>query len=59
VNAWELDADGIYRRREPRPGEESFDIHAWLLNRYRLPADWALAGARTRGPQQVPLPAPA
>ena len=42
TNAWELGHDGTYRRIEPPPGEARFDVHAWLMNRYRLPADWAL-----------------
>jgi len=58
TNAWELGQDGSYRRIEPQPGETRFDIHAWLMNRYRLPADWALTSAIVRGPQQVPLPSP-
>jgi polyphosphate kinase len=57
VNAWELGADGRYTRIEPAPGEPPFDVHAWLMTRYRLPANWALAGIRSRGPQQTPLPA--
>jgi polyphosphate kinase len=57
VNAWELTADGLYRRIEPASNEAPFDVHAWLMNRYRLPSDWAIAGAWSRGPQQVPLPA--
>jgi polyphosphate kinase len=56
VGAWELGSDRVYRRIEPRAGEEPFDVQAWLLNRYRLPADWALSGAWLRGPQQAPLP---
>ncbi len=56
VNAWELAADGRYTRIEPAAGEAPFDVHAWLMNRYRVPADWALAGIRGRGPQQTPLP---
>jgi polyphosphate kinase len=56
VNAWELNADGIYIRREPRPGDPPFDVHAWLMKRYRLPADWAILGIRGRVPQQAPLP---
>ncbi|HLL50874.1 MAG TPA: hypothetical protein VK356_09420, partial [Thermomicrobiales bacterium] len=56
VNAWELGSDGTYRRVEPLPGEEPFDVHAWLTNRYKLPTDWMLAGARSLGPRQVPLP---
>lgn len=58
VNAWELSADGRYTRIEPAAGELPFDVHAWLMNRYRMPADWALAGIRGRGPQQTPLPVP-
>jgi len=57
VNAWELDADGSYTRREPRSGEPHFDVHAWLMKRYRLPADWAMLGIRGRVPQQAPLSA--
>jgi polyphosphate kinase len=58
TNAWELGQDGAYRRIEPPPGETRFDVHAWLMNRYRLPADWALTSALARGPLQVPLPSP-
>ncbi len=57
TNAWELESDGTYRRIEPAPGETPFDVHSWLINRYKLPADWALAGVRNSGPRQVPLPA--
>ncbi len=56
VNAWELAEDGRYRRIEPDPGEEPFDVHEWLMERYRLPADWAWSGVRSRAPQQAPLP---
>jgi polyphosphate kinase len=56
VGAWELNADGEYRRIEPQPGEEPFDIQEWLMNRYRLPADWTMTGMRLRGLQQAPLP---
>jgi polyphosphate kinase len=57
TNAWELESDGTYRRLEPAPGESPFDVHSWLIGRYRLSADWGPAGARISGPQQVPLPA--
>jgi polyphosphate kinase len=57
VNAWELGSDGTYRRVEPALGETPFDVHAWLMNRYKVPSDWMVSGARTRGPHQVPLPA--
>src|SRR5215208_4289506 len=56
TNAWELEADGTYRRIEPDPGENPFDVHSWLINRYKLPSDWGFAGTRISGPQQVPLP---
>jgi polyphosphate kinase len=56
VGAWELNADGGYRRIEPAPGEEPFDVQEWLMNRYRLPPDWTMAGLRLRGLQQAPLP---
>jgi polyphosphate kinase len=56
VGAWELNADGGYRRIEPSPGEEPFDVQEWLMNRYRLPADWTMTGMRLRGLQQAPLP---
>jgi polyphosphate kinase len=59
VNAWELHADGTYQRIEPAPGEDAFDVQAWLMNRYRLPADWLVSSTRAAGPQQVPLPATA
>ena len=32
------------RRIEPAPGETPFDVHSWLIDRYKLPSDWALAG---------------
>ncbi len=57
TNAWELEPDGTYRRIEPAPGETPFDVHSWLINRYKLPSDWALAGVQNSGPRQVPLPA--
>jgi hypothetical protein len=57
TNAWELQSDGSYRRIEPAPGEGPFDVHSWLISRYALSSDRALAGARVSGPQQVPLPA--
>jgi polyphosphate kinase len=56
TNAWKLEADGTYRRIEPAPGENPFDVHTWLISRYKLPSDGGLAGARISGPQQVPLP---
>jgi polyphosphate kinase len=57
TNAWSLESDGTYRRIEPAPGETRFDVHSWLVNRYKVPAEWALAGGRPSGPRQVPLPA--
>jgi polyphosphate kinase len=57
TNAWRLESDGTYYRIEPAPGETRFDVHSWLINRYKVPSDWALAGVRTSGPRQVPLPA--
>jgi polyphosphate kinase len=57
ANAWELQPDGTYRRIEPAPGATPFDVHSWLVNRYKLPSDWALAGVQNSGPRQVPLPA--
>ena len=57
VGAWELGADGIYRRIEPSGDATPFDVQAWLMTRYRVPADWTLAAARLRGMQQAPLPA--
>ncbi len=57
TNAWELLPDGTYRRIEPAPGDTPFDVHSWLINRYKLPPDWAIAGVRNNGPRQVPLPA--
>ena len=59
VNAWELNADGAYHRVEPLPGEEPFDVHAWLMNRYRVPSDWMLAAVRARAPQPAPAAATA
>jgi polyphosphate kinase len=56
VNAWELGPDGSYRRIEPTTGEAPFDVHRWLVDRYRVAPDWALLGVRGRGPQQVALP---
>ncbi len=35
VNAWELDADGTYRRRLPAPGEAPFDAQAWFVAQYQ------------------------
>jgi polyphosphate kinase len=35
VNAWELDADGSYRRRLPAPGEAPFDAQAWFVTEYQ------------------------
>jgi polyphosphate kinase len=58
TNAWELGQDGVYRRIEPKLGETHFDVQAWLMNRYQLPADWALTSMVARGAQQVPLPSP-
>ncbi len=58
VNAWELQPDNTYRRIEPAPGDRPFDVHSWLINRYKLPSDWGLSGVRNNGPRQVPLPAP-
>jgi polyphosphate kinase len=57
TNTWELGADGTYRRLEPGLGEAPFDAHSWLIDRYKVPADWALGGMRNEGPRQVPLPA--
>jgi polyphosphate kinase len=57
TNAWELESDGTYRRLEPAPGERPFDVHSWLIGRYKLSSDWGPTGARSSGPQQVPLPA--
>jgi polyphosphate kinase len=59
VNAWELGSDRVYRRIEPALGEEPFDAQAWLMQRSRVPADWALTGSRTRALQQELLPATA
>jgi polyphosphate kinase len=59
ANAWELNADGVYRRIEPTLGEEPFDVHAWLMDRYRVPADWMYSLVRARSALQVPLPATA
>ncbi len=56
VNAWELHPDGSYGRVATPPGETPFDIHAWLMKRFRVPQDWVLTASRFRGPQQVPLP---
>jgi polyphosphate kinase len=56
VNAWELTAEGSYRRIKPALGEEPFDVHVWLMDRYRVPADWMLSVTRTRAALQVPLP---
>jgi polyphosphate kinase len=56
VNTWELGPDGVYRRVEPAPGEDPFDVHAWLIGRSRANADWVVASTRQRGPHQVPLP---
>jgi polyphosphate kinase len=55
TNAWKLESDGTYCRIEPAPGESPFDVHSWLIGRYKLSSDWGLAGARISGPQQVPL----
>ena len=57
TNAWQLESDGRYRRIEPAPGENPFDVHSWLISRYQLSSDCGLAGARMSGPLQVPLPA--
>jgi len=57
TNAWELESDGTYRRIEPAPGESPFDVHSWLISRYRLSSDLGFPGTRISGPQQVPLPA--
>ena len=57
TNAWELESDGTYRQIEPAPGEPRFDVHSWLVNRYKVPADWGSAGVRPGSPRQVPLPA--
>ncbi len=34
VNARQLHADGTWRRVEPAPGAEPFDVQAWLMRRY-------------------------
>ena len=34
VNARRLQPDGTYARVLPAPGEEPFDLQAWLLKRY-------------------------
>jgi polyphosphate kinase len=57
VNTWELQPDGTCCRIEPTPGDTPFDVHSWLINRYKVPSDWGLAGVRNSGPRQVPLPA--
>jgi polyphosphate kinase len=59
VNAWELHADGVYRRIEPVAGEPPFDVQSWMMNRYRVAPDWALSAPRQHTSQQVPQPAPA
>ncbi len=56
VNAWELGSDGTYIRIESSPDKAPFDVHTWLINRYKIPTDWMLTGARRGGPRQVPLP---
>lgn len=56
VNAWELNADGGYRKIAPTPDEVPFDVHAWLMDRYRVPNDWMYTVARARNPLQTPLP---
>jgi polyphosphate kinase len=56
TNAWELESDGTYRRIEPAPGESPFDVHSWLISRYKLSTDSGLGGERISGPRQVPLP---
>jgi polyphosphate kinase len=58
ANSWELGSDGAYRRITPEPGEPAFDVQAWLMHRYRLPADWSLTDPRARA-AQPPLLAPA
>jgi polyphosphate kinase len=58
VNAWELHADGVYRRIEPAASEPPFDVQSWMMHRYRVAPDWALSAPRQHIPQQVPLPAP-
>jgi polyphosphate kinase len=57
TNAWELDSDGSYRRIEPEAGQTPFDVHSWLIARYKLPSDWTVASVQNNGPRQVPLPA--
>ena len=57
ANSWELQPEGTYRRIEPAPGATPFDVHSWLINRYKLPSDWALGGVQNSSPRQVPLPA--
>ncbi|MBW3633974.1 MAG: polyphosphate kinase 1, partial [Chloroflexi bacterium] len=56
VNAWELGSDGRYVRIEPSPDEAPFDVHSWLITRYKIPTDWMLTSATRSGPRQVPLP---
>ena len=34
VNARELGPDGEWRKVKPAPGEEPFDVQAWLMTRY-------------------------
>ncbi|MCC7022879.1 MAG: polyphosphate kinase 1 [Thermomicrobiales bacterium] len=58
ANGWELGSDGVYRRLTPPPGESPFDAQAWLLNRYRVPADWSVSDPRTRAMPPSPLPSP-
>jgi polyphosphate kinase len=57
TNAWELESDGTYRRLAPESGDSPFDVHSWLISRYKLSSDRGPVGARISGPQQVPLPA--
>jgi polyphosphate kinase len=34
VNARELGADGVWRKIEPKRGQERFDVQSWLLGMY-------------------------
>jgi polyphosphate kinase len=56
VNAWELTADGTYRKVGSGPERPHFDVQSWLMNRYWSAFDSG-HGVRGRSPQQVPLPA--
>ncbi|MFT4036735.1 MAG: polyphosphate kinase 1 [Thermomicrobiales bacterium] len=54
VNAWELDADRSYHRRQPAPGEEPFNAQAWFVEQYRLGPEGQTGRAFAAPDRRVP-----